>query len=313
MPKIRLGIVGFGKIAHDQHLPAILHSSDFELCAVADPLRLRVDVRSIYSSYREMLSRERDLEAVVICTPPLRRYEIACAALAAGKHVLLEKPPTVSVAELADLRSKARSSGLTLFAAWHSVHNQAVDDAKARIAGTVVASVAVTWKENVRVTHPGQDWIWQPGGFGVFDAGINALAILCRLFPDDIHVRQGNMHIPANRHTPIAASAEFTCRAVEGGIHAEFDWQWADEQVSTIAIKSADGRLIEIADGGARLRVDGQLVAEPRSEYRDIYRRFAELIVVGVSDVDDRPLKLVNDFFAAAQSVTIPPFFVEDD
>jgi len=38
--------------------------------------------------------------------------------------------------------------------------------------------VTVAWCENVRQWHPGQDWLWRPGGFGVFDPGINALSII---------------------------------------------------------------------------------------------------------------------------------------
>jgi D-galactose 1-dehydrogenase len=43
--------------------------------------------------------------------------------------------------------------------------------------------VNVIWREDVRVWHPGQDWIWQPGGLGVFDPGINALSIITHILP----------------------------------------------------------------------------------------------------------------------------------
>ena len=42
----------------------------------------------------------------------------------------------------------------------------------------------VTWKEDVRHWHPGQQWIWEAGGFGVFDPGINALSIVTKIMPD---------------------------------------------------------------------------------------------------------------------------------
>jgi hypothetical protein len=43
--------------------------------------------------------------------------------------------------------------------------------------------VEIVWHEDVRKWHPGQQWIWEPGGFGVFDPGINALSIATRIFP----------------------------------------------------------------------------------------------------------------------------------
>ena len=40
-----------------------------------------------------------------------------------------------------------------------------------------IRTLTVAWKEDVRIWHPGQAWIWKAGGLGVFDPGINALSI----------------------------------------------------------------------------------------------------------------------------------------
>ena len=50
------------------------------------------------------------------------------------------------------------------------------------LAGRTIRRVECTWKEDVRVWHPGQAWIWEPG-IGVFDPGINALSVLTRILP----------------------------------------------------------------------------------------------------------------------------------
>jgi D-galactose 1-dehydrogenase/L-arabinose 1- dehydrogenase len=44
--------------------------------------------------------------------------------------------------------------------------------------------VQLIWREDVRVWHPGQDWLLAAGGFGVFDPAINALSILTRVLPE---------------------------------------------------------------------------------------------------------------------------------
>ena len=71
--------------------------------------------------------------------------------------------------------------------------------------GKRVRELRVTWKEDVRHWHPGQAWIWEPGGFGVFDPGINALSILTRILPSPIFVQSATLAVPANRAAPIAA------------------------------------------------------------------------------------------------------------
>src|SRR3546814_2547846 len=63
----------------------------------------------------------------------------------------------------------------------------------------------MTWIEDVRKWHPGQDWIWKPGGFGVFDPGINALSLASLLFPGPLTVSKAELDYPSNSDTPIAA------------------------------------------------------------------------------------------------------------
>ena len=55
---------------------------------------------------------------------------------------------------------------------------QAVAPAKAWLAGKTIKQAKIIWREDVRKWHPGQDWIFEAGGMGVFDPGINALSIM---------------------------------------------------------------------------------------------------------------------------------------
>src|SRR5687768_16204840 len=103
----RIGIVGFGKIAQDQHLPVIAASPAFELAGVVSPRTPAPGGVPGFSDVGAMLAALPDLDAVAICTPPLPRHAIARDCLRAGKHVLLEKPPTATLSELADLERLA--------------------------------------------------------------------------------------------------------------------------------------------------------------------------------------------------------------
>ncbi|MCE4099332.1 Gfo/Idh/MocA family oxidoreductase, partial [Klebsiella pneumoniae] len=93
---VAIGIVGVGKIAREQHLPALAAQPGFPLAACASP-HSRVDGLPHYTTLNAMLADEPALQAVSLCTPPQVRFAQARAALAAGKHVMLEKPPGASV------------------------------------------------------------------------------------------------------------------------------------------------------------------------------------------------------------------------
>ncbi len=154
-----------------------------------------------------------DLAAVAICTPPQVRHAFAREALAAGKHVMLEKPPTATVSELDDLAGFAAERGLVLFTTWHSQYNAAVLHARRLLEGETVKAMTITWKEDVRRWHPGQKWIWTAGGFGVFDPGINALSIVTEIMPSPVFVTSADLTFPSNCDAPIAASLRFRTSA----------------------------------------------------------------------------------------------------
>ncbi len=293
----RIGVVGLGKIATDQHLPAIAAHPDFSLIGVADP---QADFSGItaagFRSHREMLAALPELDAVAVCTPPGVRRRIAHDALGAGKHVLIEKPPAGGVAELLLLRDAAAHAGRVLFTAWHSQHTDAVDAARARLREEVVTRVEVAWKEDVLKWHPGQAWIWEPGGFGVFDPGINVLSILTRILPEPLFVRAATLLMPQDAATPIAATLEFGLGGREEAGRAEFDWRREAGEIREVTLHTESGTVLRLEKSGARLRIDGEVVAEgTRAEYPRMYDHFATLLRDGRSDVDAAPLILACD------------------
>jgi D-galactose 1-dehydrogenase len=306
MTAIRLAIVGLGKIARDRHIPAIAGIAGIELTAVADPIA-RLDGVPHFDSLGELLTGAPEIDAVALCTPPQVRGALAATALAAGKHVLLEKPPGGTLSEIAPLVALATASGKTLYATWHSRFAPAVEPAKALLATANIRSVAIEWKEDVRVWHPGQRWIWQPGGLGVFDPGINALSILTRILPRSFFLTRAELAFPENCATPIAADLDFTDEAGLP-IHAAFDFRQTGPQTWDIRIETDDGRLTLSAGGAKLLRNEMMLVDEAKAEYPAIYLRFLELIGRGVSDVDLAPLAHVADAFMLGRRVMVEAF-----
>ena len=103
---LKLGIVGFGKIARDEHVPAIARTPGADLIAVASPHGRHPDL-PIYPTLTAMLAAHPDLDAIVLAQPPVARFAAAHEALAAGKHVFLEKPPGATLSEVDQLRALA--------------------------------------------------------------------------------------------------------------------------------------------------------------------------------------------------------------
>jgi D-galactose 1-dehydrogenase len=292
---IRIGLVGLGKIAETEHLPAIAATGEIELAAVASR-NARLPHLPCHPDIESLLAAEPCLDAVTLCTPPQGRFAQARAALAAGKHVMLEKPPAATLAEALALREMAACAGVTLFATWHSRRAPAVEPARSILATRRLRSVDIVWKENVRVWHPGQQWIWQAGGLGVFDPGINALSIVTRILPKPIFLQQADLFFPSNRQTPIAARLQ----AVDADglvVKAEFDWRPAGPETWEIRAETDEGSLV-IAQGGHRLIVDGvPRRVEDHNEYFGLYADFVRLIEEARSDADLSPLILVSDAF----------------
>src|SRR3546814_15502820 len=96
---------------------------------------------------------------------------------------MLEKPPAATTTEICALADHARARGVTLFATWHSREAAGVAGARDWLSGKRIRAAHIRLKEDIRRWHPGQEWILDAGGFGVFDPGINALSIMTAILP----------------------------------------------------------------------------------------------------------------------------------
>jgi D-galactose 1-dehydrogenase len=303
---ITLGIVGVGKIVRDQHLPAVAKNLDYRLVAAASR-HGKVDGIANFPTIEAMLDAVPELEAVSLCMPPQFRYDAARTALEAKKHVFLEKPPGATVSEVEDLKALAAANGVSLFASWHSRYAPAVEAGRAFLSSTRIRSAAINWKEDVRRWHPNQDWIWAPGGFGVFDPGINALSIATHILPA-MFITSAILDFPENRAAPIAAHIAF--RTSNGlPVTMELDWRQTGPQSWDILAETDKGAMV-LSGGGTKLAVDGKVIHdEPEAEYAMLYKRFAEIVRAGVSDVDLAPLQHVADAFMLGKRNVVEAFF----
>ena len=216
---IRIGIVGVGKIVRDQHLPALAANADYELVAAASR-NASIDGVANFKTIEEMLA-ESELDAVSLCMPPQARYQAAIRRfLPASMYFWKSRQVRLS----ARLRTCARwpmpRECPCLQAGIRAMRRPLKRRASSLPAA--VRSAAIVWKEDVRRWHPNQDWIWQAGGFGVFDPFINALSIVTHILPP-LHIKSATLDFPANRDAPVAAQMTFS--GANGlSATAEIDW-----------------------------------------------------------------------------------------
>ena len=258
-----------------------------------------------FTDFAGFLAERPDVPVVSLCMPPMPRYAYAEAALKAGRHVMLEKPPGATVAEVQALAALAEAQGVTLFATWHSRMARAVEPARAWLAGRTVTRAHITWREDVRHWHPGQDWVFEPGGLGVFDPGINALSILTDILPAPVHspARRWNSPPTATPRSPRGST-------FSGGVSADFDWRQTGPQTWDIEVETDRGALA-LRMGGNVLEIDGKAVAGEASimgEYPALYAQMAQLVADGASDVDLAPLIHVADAMLLGRRIVTDPF-----
>lgn len=292
----KIAILGFGKIAKDQHVPSIAETNGLELVATISSRGEAPDGLPSFTSIEDLADSDIEVDAIAFCSPPKGRLAAAMLAIDSGWDILLEKPPAATLAEVQALAQYADHAGRIIFTTWHSQYNAAVDAAARRLVGQQFTSFQIDWKEDVRKWHPGQEWIWQAGGFGIFDPGINALSIATKIAPTPLIIESASLEIAENHQSPIAAHLKFGGALTNIGA-ATFDWRGTSEEVWHIAIETPQERLL-LDKGGCELWVDGELfVSEPSREYRHIYQRFAQMLESRESLVDLAPLQLVADAF----------------
>lgn len=309
---MKVALVGVGKIATDQHVPAIAGSADWALAATVSH-EGTVEGVEAFADLDTLFAARPDIEVISLCLPPVPRFAYAAAALRAGRHVMLEKPPGATVAECHTLEAMARDNGVSLFAAWHSREAAEVRRAKTWLKNSQLRSLKITWKEDVRRWHPGQEWIWKTGGLGVFDPGINALSIVTEILPHPIHLRAAELEFPDNCETPIAARLDFF-HPHGAPVSAELDWRQEGDQIWLIEAETDRGRMV-MSNGGAALSIDGQQASEPgaegsslKGEYPRLYARMAALVRACEIDMDLSPMVHVADAFLLGKRLTVAPF-----
>ncbi len=119
---VRVGLIGFGYAGRTFHAPLIGATEGIELAAIAssqrDAIADQLGPVPVVGSVADLLVRQ-DVDLVVVASPNHSHASIACQALEAGKHVVVEKPYALTLDEARGVNERARRSG-RLFAVFQN-------------------------------------------------------------------------------------------------------------------------------------------------------------------------------------------------
>ena len=232
--RVRVGLIGCGGISR-AHVPGYRELRDAgEVVAVADVDRARAEERarelgcgSVYADYQEVLARS-DVDAVDICLPHFLHAPVALAAIAAGKHVLVEKPIAVRLDEAEAMVSAADRAGVILQVGHNERFEPQYQTMKEVLKERALGQVfSVRADHNQNVVLPPTHWLRDnasAGGGVVIGSAIHRLDLLRWLFGEPEDVFQVQTYLRDRLDGEVAA---ITSLHFPGGIIAEVTSNWA--------------------------------------------------------------------------------------
>ncbi len=198
LSKVRLGVVGCGRVTELRHLPALRQSKDFEVVALADVDAARLEriagrfgVESRYGDYRELIEAE-DLDAVAVCVPPKLHAEVALASLAAGRHTFVEKPLALKLEECDLLAGRAAEApAIKVMVGFNMRWHRLAREARERVRGGSLGEVKLVrtvFTSGIRLGGEFAEWRKgrETGGGVLFELGTHHFDLLRFLLGDEL-------------------------------------------------------------------------------------------------------------------------------
>ena len=189
--KLRVGQVGLGYWG--RNLARVFDDvADLTwLCDASETLReefaRRFPAARLTGDFEEMISSP-DLDAVVVATPVPAHYPLARAALEAGKHVFVEKPPAMRVSEMEELIGLAEAGGLVLMPGHLLLYHPAVQKLKELVDSDELGEVLVVYgnRQNLGKIRKDENALWS--------LGVHDLSVILYLIQEEIAEASAHGH-----------------------------------------------------------------------------------------------------------------------
>ncbi len=212
-----IGIIGASRVAIYALIAPSQVVSDVCIRAVAarDISRAQVyakqhGIARAFNKYALLIS-DPEVDLVYIGTPPHTHARLALDAIAAGKHVLVEKPFTMSVAEAWSVHEAGQAAGVQVFEAMHSPHHSLFKRVLEIINSGEIGAVkrlAASFNAPIEKDDPFR-WDVTLGGGALMDLGIYPLAWVRRIAGEDFHVVQADAQLRNGVDVAFSATIRF--------------------------------------------------------------------------------------------------------
>jgi predicted dehydrogenase len=316
---LRVGFVGCGRATEILHIPALAAVEELQTVAASDPsaeavaaVRRAAPGIAIHASYRDLVA-DPSVDVVAVCVPPALHAEVALAALAAGKHVYLEKPIAVTLSDAAAIRAAAEGARSKLALGFNLRSHRLVAEARSVVEGGLLGKIELVRTAWTCGYHIGRSWpAWRyarrTGGGAFYEIAVHHLDLLAYLLADEIEsvvaasrsdeVEDQDILITVRTRSGVLGSIAVSQRTTDGNEIAIYGQRGA-LAFSCYRADSFDFRPSDRLGGGLRARLGEQLeklrrfpraMAAARAggdfqlSYRAHWRRFALAIR------DDLPL-----------------------
>jgi predicted dehydrogenase len=280
MKRLRLAVLGCGRIALNTHLPILSAMDGVQIVALAEPddnARARgqqlIPEASVTTGWREVIGRS-DIDAVVVCLPSGLHAEAGVAALRARKHLYLEKPLAIDLQGARDVLGAWSGSGCVGMVGFNYRFNPLVIDFKKQLAGGRIG--AIIGVRSVFSTRGGDlpGWKMQrsTGGGVLLDLGSHHVDLIRFLLDREIH----DVSARITSRKSEADTAWLDLATADGiAVHSQFSLCAIDE--NRIEIYGENGKLaldlyrstqVEYVPPSGSIDAVGALVQLPGAAWR---------------------------------------------
>ncbi|MDR3516227.1 MAG: Gfo/Idh/MocA family oxidoreductase [Azospirillaceae bacterium] len=196
---LRLGIIGLGMAAQPHALALAELTDRITVVAAFSPSAERRDAFArntgfpVVSTLQDVLGN-RDVDAILLLTPPTTHLDLVRQCAAAGKHVLLEKPIEVTLAQSVALVERMEQAGLRLGVVFQHRFRPVVKRLRAALAagaiGELIAASAEIrwWRPPAYYAQPGRGIKARDGGGVLITQAIHSIDVFCTLAGTPVEV-----------------------------------------------------------------------------------------------------------------------------
>ena len=265
---VGVGLVGCGRIARLFHLPVLASLDGVRLVGVADPdpqaaaaVRQVAPGAAVVPSVGDLLALD-GVDAIVVCVPTDRHAEVACAALAAGRHVYVEKPLALDLAQamaVVEARERAGTVGMVGF---NLRFHPAYASARRLVAEGAVGSLVAIRTVFTAAPRPLPGWKLRrdTGGGALLDLGSHHVDLVRHLLGDEI------VAVAAERRSVLADDdTALVTLVTAGSVAVQSLFSLSAAQRDSIEVHGTDGVLVADRYRDRRARVQPREPAAGRA------------------------------------------------